>query len=149
LLFIVSLVQSIFMGACSWIFVYVELFAYFQGVFFSNTRHQTWKSEVEANRRYNYGWEFSLREKWSMTSYERYFQMVDKDFLQKMFTGCFFSSLQKYLSDHNIETDQFKQTTTKIINEGVLITGGEIKAENMAVGKRPRVNLNIANKKKE
>jgi hypothetical protein len=35
--------------------------------------------EVESNRLYNYGWDTSLREKWASSSYERYFQKVDKD----------------------------------------------------------------------
>lgn len=104
-----------------------------------SARRKQWKREVESNRLYNYGWDASLREKWASTSYERYFQKVDKDVSLKMLTNEFLASLLDFLSEKNISIEQFKQTSTKIINEGVMISGGNVKAETLAVGKGAQV----------
>lgn len=131
-----TLMQSVFVGAFSWIPVWFKALAFVQGGFMAEgARLKQWKREVESNRLYNYGWENSLREKWASASYERYFQKVDKDVSQKLLTNEFLAGLLDFLSEKNISVEQFKQTSTKIINEGVMISGGEVKAETFAVGK--------------
>ena len=80
-----------------------------------------------------------MREKWASSSYERYFQKVDKDLSIKMLTNEFLASLLDYLSGKNVSIEQFKQTSTKIINEGIMISGGEVKAETLAVGKGAQI----------
>lgn len=105
-------------------------------------RAKGWKKEVESNRLYNYGWKYSLREKFSSYNYERYFQKVDSDFVLKLLTSNFLSSLQNHLKSKNISLEQFSQTTTKIINEGVIMSGGEIKANSFSVGKSSSATFN-------
>lgn len=128
--------KSIFTGAFSWIVVYFRFFVFIQGGFLlAGSQRKKWKREVEADRLYNYGWDNSLREKWAEANYESYFQKIDIDFTSKIFTNEFLTTLLNYLSDRNISTEQFKQTTSKIINEGVMVTGGEVKADTLVVGK--------------
>lgn len=105
-----------------------------------------WRNEVEDNRLYNYGWEYSLREKWMSSSFERYFQQIDQDLFLKLLTDEFLNSILSYLEQKNISTERFKQTTTKIINEGVMISGGEVKTESFAVGKGANIVKTTANK---
>lgn len=138
--FFEALMQSIFVGAFSWIQVWLNALAFMQGGFMSErARVKQWQREVESNRLYNYGWENSLREKWSSELYERYFQKVDKDVSQKLLTNGFLAGLMDFLSERNICIDQFKQTSSKIINEGVMISGGEVRAETLAVGKGAKI----------
>jgi len=141
-----SLVQSIFAGAFSWIVVVINVLGFVQGGFFANwARQKGWKKELESNRLYNYGWENSLREKWSSVSFERYFQKVDKDVALKLVTSEFLGALREYLKKNNISTDQFFQTSTKIVNEGVMISGGEVKVDSFAVGKGAIIAKNAIN----
>lgn len=141
-----NLIQAVFFGAFSWIGVVIHLMVFVQGGFLAESaKKNAWKREVESNRLYNYGWGYSLREKWASTSYQRYFQKVDKDVAHKLLTSEFLSSLQKYLSEKNISTDKFSQTTTKIVNEGVMISGGEVKAESFAVGNGANIAKNAIN----
>ncbi|GAB6262342.1 hypothetical protein PSSHI_25860 [Photobacterium sp. R1] len=131
-----SLIQSIFTGAFSWIGVVINVLTFVQGGFMADSaRQKGWKRELESNRLYNYGWDSSLREKWSSVSFERYFQKVDKDVALKLVTSEFLGALREYLEKNNISTEQFSQTSTKIVNEGVMISGGEVKADSFAVGK--------------
>jgi len=139
-------IRAVFYGAFSWIGVYIHILGFIQGGFLAESaQKRTWKHEVESNRLYNYGWKNSLREKWASASYERYFQKVDKDVALKLLTSEFLASLQKYLNEKNISTNQFSQTTTKIFNEGVIISGGEVKAEAFAVGKGANIAKNAIN----
>lgn len=141
-----NLVQSVFKGAFSWIAVIFNIIGFIQGGFMAErAKNKGWKREVECNRLYNYGWESSLREKWSSPSYERYFQKVDKDVALKLLTSEFLSALQNLLKEKNISTDQFSQATTKIVNEGVIISGGEVKAESFAVGRGAKIVNNAIN----
>lgn len=144
-----DITRSVFAGSYSWFIVVARVAAFIQGGFLAeNARRKAWRREVESNRLYNYGWENSLREKWSSLAFERYFQKIDKDVALKLVTGEILSSLQIYLSERNISTEQFSQTTTKIINEGVMISGGEIKADSFAVGKGAKIAKSALNKVK-
>jgi len=139
--FIEHIYKSLFTGAFSWIAVYVNVFAFVQGGFMAkNSRLKAWKREVETTRLYNYGWNISLREKWSENTYERYFQQVDRDFMLKILTNEVIKNLQHFLSENNIATDQFKETTTKIVNEGIMIYGGQVQADSLAAGKGAIIN---------
>jgi len=124
----------------SWLFDILWLLAFVSGGFMSKRLQlKAWKKEVETNRLYNYGWNNSLREKWSSISYKNYFQQADKDISQKLLTNEFLSGLMAYLSEKNISIEQFKHTSTKIINEGIMISGGEIKTDSIAVGKGAKI----------
>jgi hypothetical protein len=140
--FVANSRQSLARGVFSWIPVLLYPVWYILGGFIAENaslRRGRWRREVETNRLYNYGWTRSLREKWSSSSFERYFQKVDKDVSLKLLTNGFLAWLQEVLAQRNISIEQFKQTTTKIINEGVMISGGEVKAETLAVGKGAKI----------
>lgn len=139
-------ILSLFIGTFSWLGAVGNVLSFLQGGFMTDkAKKNKWKKEVEENQHYNYGWHNSLREKLSSLSYERYFQKVDKDIAHKLLTSEFLTSLQDYLSTKNISIDQFSATTTKIVNEGVIISGGEIKAESIAVGKGSKILKNAFN----
>jgi hypothetical protein len=95
---------------------------------------QEWK-KVKNNEKYNYGWTQSLREAWSQEKYERYFQMLDRDMYFKIIQQRLIDSITESLESKGISTEALKDRGTTILNEGVIITGGSLKAESMAVGK--------------
>lgn len=105
------------------------------------------RKQVQADRHYNYGWPTSLRQEWSANgTYERYFQQVDQDFQVKMVKEALLSSLLSSLEQCNINTDDFKTASSRIINEGIIISGGSVHAESMTAGRRARSTFNKTGK---
>lgn len=107
-----------------------------------NSKARAIRKEIKHNRRYNYGWPNSLREAWASDSFERYFQLVDQDYAVKHVKEALLKSLKESLEKRNISTDEFGDAVTKIFNEGVIVNGGQVKAENIAVGKGAKTLAN-------
>jgi len=42
--------------------------------------------------------------------------------------------LVEFLDDHNIDTSDLKERQTTILNSGVIVQGGDVNAESLAVG---------------
>lgn len=115
-----------------------------EGVFFSveGRAMKLSMKEVRANQRYNYGWETSLREQWAGTGYERYFQMVDLNFCEKVLQESLLDSLLKSLQARNICTESLKSASTVIHNEGVIVNGGSLRAGNLTTGRSAQSTVN-------
>lgn len=131
-----AVIVSALRSTVIWIPVLWRALAYIQGGFFN--QESRWlkanAKEVEANQKYNYGWDKSLRETWAGTGYSRYFQMIGQDFYGKMVKETLLDSLLKSLERRHISTEALKNASTKIYNEGVIINGGAVNAENIAAG---------------
>lgn len=135
-----DLAWSLCRATVIWTMVLGRAAEYIQGGFLNPERRwlKRSKKEVLANQRYNYGWEQSLREMWAGDSYERYFQKVDQDFSKKVVQESLLDSLLKSLQQRNICTDSLKNATTTIHNEGVIVNGGSLQAENLTAGRSAR-----------
>jgi hypothetical protein len=89
---------------------------------------------VERNPGYNYGAKVSLRESAADQRYRVYFQRLDKDMHLKMVEKRLLDALVEFLDEHGIDTSGLKERETTILNNGVMISGGSLQAENLAVG---------------
>jgi hypothetical protein len=97
------------------------------------------RKEAEADRRYNYAWPTSLREQWSSGgTYERYFQQVDQDFQVKLVNEMLLSAVLSSLESRNVNTEAFKGASHRIVNEGIIISGGTVHADSMTAGRQAR-----------
>lgn len=132
-----DLVLSSLRATYIWIPILSRALNFVQGGFLDSRRRWLKRStkEVLANQRYNYGWDKSLREVWAGTDYERYFQMVDLDFYKKLVQESLLDSLLLSLQKRNICTESLKSATTTIHNEGVIVNGGSLQAENLTAGR--------------
>lgn len=83
---------------------------------------------------YNYGHAFSLREEWASKTYQTYFQMVDKDMATKTCQHLIINAIVDYLDAKGIATDDIKERRTQIFNSGVIVSGGTVNAQQLAVG---------------
>jgi len=99
------------------------------------------KKEVLANQRYNYGWERSLREYWAGGDFERYFQLVDLDFHKKIIQESLLDSLMKSLQQRNVCTESLREASTTIHNEGVIVNGGSVQAQNISAGRSAQATV--------
>lgn len=89
---------------------------------------------IDRNRKFNYGWTDSLREHWAANEYERYFQGVDLDFYEKSLQEALLDSMQTALKARNVSVEAFAQASTTIFNQGIMMSGGTLTAQSMAVG---------------
>lgn len=93
---------------------------------------------------YNYGHAVSLREAWSTPKYHRYFQMLDKDMTYKVSQHIVMNSIVDFLESKGVSTDDVKERRTTIFNTGVIVSGGTINADHMAVGKGAAIKTKVA-----
>jgi hypothetical protein len=97
---------------------------------------------IKENPVFNYGSITSIRENVGNTRYRQYFQFLDQDMYFKVVESALLEGLVEFLDNKNIDTSELKNRQSQILNEGIIISGGEINAKNLAVGKRARAIFN-------
>lgn len=93
---------------------------------------------IAADPEYNFGAVTSVRELAQSDSYRRYFQQVDRDLNTKLIDRQLLDTIMEFLDAHNIDISQFEEQRATILNNGLFVSGGEFKAESVAVGERAR-----------
>jgi hypothetical protein len=93
---------------------------------------------IKENPVFNYGSITSIRENVSSTLYRQYFQILDKDMYLKAIESTLLEELVEFLDSKDIDTSELKSRQSQILNEGIIMSGGEIKATSLAVGRRAR-----------
>jgi hypothetical protein len=102
------------------------------------------QEEIESNPDFNYGAVTSLRERISSQAYGQYFQEIDKETYLKAIQNRIIYSLLKFLDENNINTSDFTETKSIILNHGII---GSVEATTVAVGKRSKsktIKLNVS-----
>lgn len=94
---------------------------------------------------YNYGNVGSLRESFSVNTFHTYFQMLDKDMTVKTCQHVIVNSIVDFLDAHGIDTGDIKERRTQIFNSGVIVSGGTVTAQQLAVGSGASVASRISN----
>jgi hypothetical protein len=106
-----------------------------------------WHTERTAVRRirtdpeYNFGAVTSVRELAQARHYRRYFQQVDRDLNTKFIDRQVLDTIVDFLDSRNIDTSQFQEQRSMILNNGLLVSGGEFKAGSVAVGEQARAGM--------
>lgn len=93
---------------------------------------------------YNYGHYASLREEWASNTYQSYFQMLDKDMVSKTCEHVIINSIVDFLDEKGVATDDIKERRTQIFNSGVMVSGGVVNAQQLAVGANAKVKAKIS-----
>jgi hypothetical protein len=92
------------------------------------------RRQVEENPDFDYGATTTVRDQQKSADYRQYFQQLDRDLYVKVVERQLLDSLCNFLVAHHIDTAQVRQRGTTILNNGVMMTGGVIRAQNFAVG---------------
>lgn len=134
----VLVIQSIFQSIFSW---FLSPFAVLHR--FNRSRKQQRqrrgnRRNIEKNPTFNYGATDSLRERVSYSEYRRYFQKLDQEMYLKIIERQIIDSIKSFLENKNIDTSDFDQARSTILNYGVIVSGGFIEAKNLAVGKNAK-----------
>lgn len=93
---------------------------------------------IKENPVFNYGSITSIRENVSNSLYRQYFQILDKDMYLKVIESTLLEEIIVFLDSKNIDTSELKSRQTQILNEGIIMSGGEINTKLLAVGRRAR-----------
>ncbi|MBV8885622.1 MAG: hypothetical protein JO235_16725 [Chroococcidiopsidaceae cyanobacterium CP_BM_RX_35] len=95
---------------------------------------------------FDYGATNSVRETASSSKYQQYFQMLDKEMYVKVIEREILNQIINFLDAKNIDTSELKERRAAILNNGVIVSGGSLSAENLAVGSQSSVLHAISNK---
>lgn len=101
---------------------------------FLGGKHRGRRREINENPLFNYGSAAGLRESFSSDQFVHYFQKLDGDFYSKVLEREILDAIVTFLDEHNIDTSELKERQSTILNSGIIIHGGDVKAESLAVG---------------
>ena len=82
----------------------------------------------------NHGATTSLRELAQGTAYRRYFQRLDLEMTVKLVERQLLESIARFLRERGIDTSELEERQTAILNYGLIVSGGNVTAESVAVG---------------
>ena len=125
------------------IWVLMEIQRIFTSTFSSEDRGR--RLLIEKNPLFNYGTVQSLRQSVSGGEYGHYFQKIDGDFYNKLFEREVLDTLVEFLDEHGIDTSEIKERQTTILNSGVIVQGGDVNTESLAVGAGSQAVKNVKN----
>ncbi|MCU0567412.1 MAG: hypothetical protein MUF49_12535 [Oculatellaceae cyanobacterium Prado106] len=83
---------------------------------------------------YNYGHTQTFRESISARTYESYYGLQDLTMYWKAIEQATFSGVIKLLKRHHVDTSQFEQVANTIVNTGIMVSGGNFSANQVAAG---------------
>ena len=140
--FLADLLISVFGGTALlvWSPIYLA-FLFLVGLkkIFTNPEKAIRRS-VEQQPNYDFGAPVSLRRLMSDSNALSYFQNTDRRMAESAFTGrilrAFIDSLDKY----NIDTSELREQRTTLLNQGIIVQGGDLKAKNVAAGLSSRIS---------
>jgi hypothetical protein len=94
------------------------------------------KRERQVKRDYffDYGSPTTALDRARSTQYTRYFQKLDKEMYVKLFDRTLLDGIVDFLDQHDVDTSELAERRETIINHGIMVPGGSVRAHNIAVG---------------
>jgi hypothetical protein len=92
------------------------------------------RQAIRENPLFDYGAGQGFRSALRSNQFEHYFQKADGDFYTKVMERVILSTIISFLEEHNIDTQDLRERQTMILNSGIIVQGGDVKAESLAVG---------------
>jgi hypothetical protein len=89
---------------------------------------------IDEDLLYDFGAVTSLRELAAGTEWRVYFQKLDKEMHHKILQQQLLDGLVDFLDAHGVDTSDIKERGQHILNNGVIVSGGSINAQGLAVG---------------
>jgi hypothetical protein len=89
---------------------------------------------IDLQEEYNYGHAQTFRESIAAKNYQSYYGVQDLTMYWKSIDGAIFASLIRLLKRYGVDTSQFEEAAKTIINTGVMVSGGNFSATQVAAG---------------
>ena len=98
-------------------------------------RRNRWRRFLmEQHTQQNYGATTSLRASLADSSFQHYFQKSDSDFYRKVLERKLLDTIISFLDAHDVDTSDIRDRQTTILNSGIFVQRGDIRADSLAVG---------------
>jgi hypothetical protein len=89
---------------------------------------------IDENPEFDFGAGQGFRSALSSGEFAHYFQKADGDFYSKMLERAILDRIIAFLNEHQVDTSELKERQTMILNSGIIVQGGDLRAESLAVG---------------
>ncbi len=100
------------------------------------SRAANWQEE------YNHGLIRTFRESIAARNYESYYGVQDLTMYWKSIQQAVLDGIVKLLKQYEVDTSQFEQVANNIVNNGVMVSGGNFSENQFAVGSRASATSN-------
>ncbi len=97
-------------------------------------QHDEELRQINEVQTFDYGARSSIRQDATSAYYQQYFQKMDIAQYQRVIEKQLFETLIAFLESKGIDTSDLKDQRQAILNNGMIVTGGEVNAGNIAVG---------------
>ena len=133
--FAVSLVVGPVVALVSPFVIFASLQEAIAGAFYSDERlAQRRRQAAQDDPTYDYGATTTLRASFAQNTFLHYFQKADADFDNKLIERKILDEIECFLDARGIDTTDIRERQTTILNSGILVQGGDVRAESLAVG---------------
>ncbi len=96
------------------------------------------RRQIRNRPMFDYGAATTIRQEGMSGNFRHYFQKLDELMYIKLVQKKVFESAAAFLDARGIDTGELRERQSTILNSGVIITGGEIRAQSLAVGSGAR-----------
>ena len=103
------------------------------------------RRSVEQQPDYDFGAPLGLRRRMSDFGAISYFQNSDRQMAESAFTGRILRSFIDALDAYCIDTSELREQRTTLLNQGIIVQGGDLNAKNVSSGLGARIN-NVTSK---
>lgn len=101
-------------------------------------RHSRDQRDIARNPQFDFGARTSVRELAQSNDYRRQAQMRDKEMFAKVIDREVLDAIIGFLDGCDIDTSELRERRTAVLNNGVIVTGGQLTSENIAVGTKSK-----------
>ncbi len=117
--------------------------AAFHSVFHSEeSKMKSRRKAIERDPTYDYGAGTTMRASFAQNLFQHHFQKSDADLCAKLVERKVLDELVSFLDEHGIDTSDLRERTTTILNSGILVQGGDVRADSLAVGSHAQATSN-------
>ncbi|WP_334529626.1 hypothetical protein [Bradyrhizobium sp. AZCC 2230] len=93
-----------------------------------------YEKSLETNPIFNYGSAESTRREMMDEKFDHFSQKADLDFAVKAFDQTIVELICSYMEDHGVDVSDLRNKAMTIYNSGLMVQGGDVTAQAMAVG---------------
>ncbi len=97
-------------------------------------RERARHKDIERNPLFDYGAGQGYRQAFSSSNFKHFFQRADGDFYAKAIESTILDKTISFLDEHHVDTSSLRERQSMILNSGIIVHGGDVKAESLAVG---------------
>lgn len=103
--------------------------------------HAATRRAIRENPSFDYGADSSIRIHASSLKFRQFFQRLDREMYAKIVERQILESIIDFLDSKNVDTTDLKEQRMTILNTGLIVSGGSVNAENIAVGEQAKAGI--------